>query len=130
MAGMTFVNFYFRLYDGAIGGPQIRTFLSQLLSHLKGPLILVWDRLPAHRSHLVQDYVAQHTRLQQEWLPAYAPELNPAEYLWGQLKQHHLANFCPQHLGQLRQLARQSLGRLRRRKTILAACWKQAELPF
>jgi len=130
MAGMTRVNFYFRLFEGSIGGPQIRVFLSHLLRHLKGRLILVWDRLPAHRSRLIHDYLARHPRLEQEWLPAYAPELNPAEYLWGQLKQHHLANFCPEHLGQLKQQARRSLTSLRQRKTIVAACWKQAELVF
>jgi transposase len=29
------------------------------------------------------------------YLPAYAPELNPAEYIWAHLKQHELANLCP-----------------------------------
>jgi transposase len=29
-----------------------------------------------------------------EYLPGYAPELNPVEYLWGYWKHHALPNFC------------------------------------
>lgn len=130
IAGMTFVNFYFQLYEGTIKGPQVVKFLAHLRRHLKGRLILLWDRLPAHRSRLVQDYLAGQRRIEQEWLPAYAPELNPVEYLWGQLKEHDLGNFCPDHLGELKHLTRSALRRLRRRRHIVASCWKQSTLPF
>jgi len=130
MAGMTLVNFYFRLYEGTIQGPQILNYLAPLQRHLKGQLILVWDRLPAHRSRLVQDSLARQRRIEQEWLPAYAPEFNPVEYLWGQLKQHPLGNFCPDHLGPLHWEPRKALERLRKRPGIIACCWKQAALPF
>jgi transposase len=36
-----------------------------------------------------------------KFLPAYAPELHPVEYLWSHWKQHELPNFCPQNFGQL-----------------------------
>jgi len=130
IAGMTYVEFYFRPFAGTIKGPQVVEFLAHLGRHLRGKLILVWDRLPAHRSRLVQDYLAKHPRLQQEWLPAYAPEFNPVEYLWGQLKEHQLGNFCPEGLGQLHGAARKALGRLQGRPAIVACCWKQAELSF
>ena len=129
MAGMTFVNFYFQLYEGTIKAPQVLRFLAHLQRHLKGKLILLWDRLPAHRSRLVQDYLAGQRRIEQEWLPAYAPELNPVEYLWGQLKEHQVGNFCPPNLGDLSCVARRALRRLRQQR-ILACCWKQAKLPL
>jgi transposase len=130
IAGMTFFEFYFRLFAGAIRGPQVIEFLRHLGRHLKGPVILVWDRLPAHRSRLVQDYLSRHPRFHQEWLPAYAPEFNPVEYLWGQLKEHQLGNLCAENLAQLRGETRRALRRLQRRRAIVACCWKQAELPF
>ncbi len=56
---------------------------------------MIWDGLPAHRSHLVRDYVESlEGAIQLEYLPAYAPELNPTEYIWGHLKHHELGNFC------------------------------------
>lgn len=62
------------------------------------------------------------------FLPAYAPELNPVEYLWAWLKRHALANFCPDNLQLLQQTARSKLRSAPRRTLIIAACWKQAEL--
>ena len=53
IAGLTAVNFYFRLYAGAVKCPQVVDFLQALVRHIGRPLILVWDRLPVHRSGLV-----------------------------------------------------------------------------
>jgi hypothetical protein len=58
IAGITLWNFYFRLYPGAIRTPQVVAFLKHLLRHIPGKLLLVWDRLPAHRSRVVQQFVA------------------------------------------------------------------------
>jgi hypothetical protein len=62
---------------------------------------------------LVNDFVfGQRGRLQIEFLPAYAPELNPVEYLWGYWKQHELPNFCPKHFFELSHQAQQALRRM------------------
>src|SRR5512139_3302939 len=57
VAGLTVLNFYFRLYAGSVKGPQVVDFLRALLRHIPQPLLLVWDRLPAHRSRVVRDYL-------------------------------------------------------------------------
>jgi len=59
----------------------------------------------------------QHERLWLEFLPAYAPELNPVEYLWSHWKQHELPNFCPTSFARLSIHARRALRRIRRRPT-------------
>ena len=129
IAGITLWNFYFRLFPGAIKAPQIVEFLEHLLRHLPGKLLVIWDGLPGHRSRLVAEFVAeQNGRLELERLPAYAPELNPVEYLWGHLKHHELPNFCPKNLSELSYHAIRSLRRLRRRPTLVAAFWKQSGL--
>ena len=85
--------------------------------------------MPGHRSRMVWDFVRQqHGRLWLEFLPAYAPELNPVEYLWSHWKQHELPNFCPTNFGQLSHYARQALRRMRRRPTLVIAFWQQANL--
>jgi len=129
IAGVTWWNFYFRLFPGTIGGLQVVQFLQHLLRQRPGKLLVIWDGLTAHRSRLVKDFVAEHRkRLEVERLPAYAPELNPVEYLWGHWKQHELPNFCPKNFGELSHDARCALRRMRRRPTLVAAFWKQAEL--
>jgi transposase len=53
--------------------------------HIPGKLLIVSDGLPAHRSRAVWEFVRQQRgNLRLEFLPAYAPELNPTEYIWGQ----------------------------------------------
>src|SRR5262249_60084152 len=122
-------NFYFRLYEGSIRSAQVVDFLSHLLRHIASPLLVIWDGLPQHRSKLVKDFVAaQDERLTLEFLPAYAPELNPTEYIFGFLKQHELANFCAKNLWDLSEHARKALRRMRRRPRLVRAFWKQASL--
>jgi transposase len=129
IAGATWWNFYFRLYPGSVRAPQVVEFLTHLLRHLPGKVLVIRDGLPVHRSRRVKQFVAdQHGRLQLERLPAYAPELNPVEYLWGYWKQHELPNLCPKSFGELSQHARQALRRMRRRPTLVTAFWKQARL--
>lgn len=129
IAGLTFWTFYFRLYPGAVKSPQVVDFLQALERHIRGPILLVWDRLSAHRSRLVRDHLdSLHGRVHVEYLPAYAPELNPVEYVWGYWKQHELPNVCPKDYWQLSDGARRTLRRMRRRPRIITAFWRQASL--
>ena len=114
---------------GAIRSPQIIQFLAHLLRHIPGKLLIVWDGLPGHRSRVVWQFVQQQRgRLWLEYLPGYAPELNPVQYLWSHWKQHELPNFCPTNFGRLSDSARRAMRRMRRRPTLVCAFWEQAEL--
>jgi DDE superfamily endonuclease len=78
IAGVTWWNFYFRLFPGAIRSPQIIEFLSHLLRHIPGKLLIVWDGLPGHRSRMVWDFVRQQRgRLWLESLPCLCPGTEP-----------------------------------------------------
>lgn len=126
---MSRCNFYFQLHPGSICKEQVVGFLGALIRYVPGDLLIVWDRLGAHRSALVRDFVAeQNGRIHIEYLPAYAPELNPVEYLWGHWKQHTVPNFCPRDFQHLRTSAASALKKLRRRKSLIAAFWIQASL--
>ena len=129
VAGITWWNFYFQLFPGAIKGPQIIEFLQHLMRHLRRPLLVIWDGLPGHRSALGRDFVAaQGGQLTLEWLPGYAPELNPVEHIGSYLQEHQLPNLGPRDLGQLSTTALAALRRMRRRPTLVTAFWKQAKL--
>jgi hypothetical protein len=70
--------------------------LDQLRAFLGGQkATLVWDGLPAHRSLAMRAWLArQRSWLVTEPLPGYAPELNPVEGLWANLKGVELANLA------------------------------------
>ena len=129
--GMTLWNFYFQIFDKAVGKEETVVFLAHLVQRIAAPLLVIWDRLPAHRSRLVGEFLDQlNGYVAIEYLPAYAPELNPVEYLWGYWKHHQLPNVCPKDLWHLNDRARQTLRRLRRRPRLIAAFWKQSSLAF
>src|ERR1700720_687422 len=131
IAGITFRRFYFRLFPGAIKGPQIIAFLHAPGQQIRQPLLVIWDGLAAHRSALVREYLeALNGAVQIEQLPAYAPELNPTEYIWGHLKHHELANRCAADFHDLKSGARNRLRSMQRRPTLIRAFWQQAELQF
>ena len=129
IAGLTRTNTLFRFHEGSIKKEQIVGFLKALRAHLKQPLLVIWDGLRAHRSKLVREYLdGINGQIHMAFLPPYAPDLNPVEYLWAWLKRHALANFCPDHLDELQAAARNKLKSAQRRPSIIKACWKQAEL--
>jgi transposase len=131
IAGVTFWQFYFRLFPGSIKGPQIVEFLAALNRQIPGPLLIVWDGLKAHKSKVVRQYIERdEVDIQLAFLPAYAPELNPVEYLWGYLKTHEIGNLCARKLTQVSDFARRRLRSMQRRPMLVTAFWKQAELPL
>jgi DDE superfamily endonuclease len=73
------VALYVQFHRRTLRGEEVVEFLTQLLRHLRGPLVLLWGRGSIHRRQLVQDFLSRHPRVHPESFPAYAPELNPAE---------------------------------------------------
>jgi transposase len=53
---------------------------------------VIWDNLGAHHAGDLHTWAATQPWLEVEYLPAYAPELNPVEGLWANLKGCELAN--------------------------------------
>jgi transposase len=129
IAGMHFAGMCFRLHEGNIAKEQVVEFLKAMLAHFRRRLLVIWDSSRPHRSNLVREYVAStNGAIQLHFLPGYAPELNPVEFLWAWLKRHALANFCPDSFSDLEQTTRGKLKSAQRRSMIIAACWEQAEL--
>lgn len=129
IAALSPTNGLFRLHKGSIKKEQLVEFLKALRSHLRQPLLVVWDGLKAHRSKLVREYLeSTHGDVEVAFLPPYSPDLNPVEYLWAWLKRHALANYCPANLDELNRTARAKLKSAQRRPSIITACWNQAEL--
>ena len=129
MAGVSFWRLYFRFFHGAIKGPQIVEFLKALKDTIGDKLLIIWDGLPAHRSRLVRNYVESlEGQIQLERLPAYAPEINPAEYVFGYAKQRELANLCVDTIAEVRDYASRRLKSMQRRPKLIRAFWQQAHL--
>ena len=115
------VGLYFQWHHHNIRDLEAVAFLRHLLRHLRGPIVLVWDRLGVHRAQLVQRLCRRVPRLHLEFLPAYAPELNPDEGVWRQAKKR-LANASPADRFDLALDVLRELERLRRSPALLWSC--------
>lgn len=84
---------FFRVMKKAINQDRFISFLKLIKCHFRRKLILIVDNLRVHKSKKVRAYVkTQKAWLDIEYLPAYAPELNPVEYLWSSGKRKHFSN--------------------------------------
>lgn len=124
------VRLYLQLVPGSVKTPAVLAHLQALRRHLNGRrLILVWDRLPVHRSGAIWKYIhSQSHWLHAEYLPPYAPEKNPVEYFWEHVSGTDLANFCADHLGQVRGQVHRAARRVRRRRDLGRAFLKHSGL--
>jgi transposase len=114
------VRLYFRLHPKVnVNAERVIAFLDQLRAQLDAPLVLLWDRLNAHRAFVVQDYLSEHPELATEFFPPYAPDLNPIEYVWGYLKLNPLANLAFFDLDALTTTARRHGRSLQRKPDLL-----------
>lgn len=123
------VRLYFRLHPNAnINAPSVLSFLKDLCRHVGGPFILLWDRFLAHRARIVQGYIAEKEGLGSEFLPPYAPELNPVENVWNYLKTDSLANEAVFDLDTLTQRARHHGQTLQKKQRLLRSFMKHTPL--
>ena len=104
-------------------------FLRELLKHLRGPVIVVWDRGNNHRGPEIRQLEAEFPRLTLEPLPPYAPELNPVEQIWTWLKWSRLSNFAPRDTQELDEKAFAELNAIRHDQDRLLSFWRGSDLP-
>ena len=83
-----------RHVEHAIGATDSLIALRHFQRFSARPMIVIWDRLHAHRAVIVQDSVAAPPAIAVEWLPPYAPEVNPEEGGHGHITQP-LRNAAP-----------------------------------
>ncbi len=116
-------RFYFQTCPGTYSAGTLIRFLRQLKRHFRGGrVILIWDGLGAHRSRAMRAYLArQRGWLHVERLPGYAPELNPIEQVWGNVKGRELANVCAEELAALRRPLHTGFARVRRQSDLAFA---------
>ncbi len=122
------IALYFRLHpDANINAERAMDFLEHLQRQLRTPIVLIWDRFQAHKGELVNQCVLPDSP-HLEYLPPYAPELNPVEYLWAYLKTNPLANDPAFDLHTLARQARRAAYSVQRRQDLLRSFLRHTDL--
>lgn len=125
------VQLFFRLHLNAnINSLLVIDFLRQLRKQINQPLVLIWDRLQAHRAKKVQAFFQNTPNVHSVLLPPYAPELNPVEYVWSYIKLNPMANYAFFDIDTLASTARRSGRSLQRTQTLLRSFIHHSPLPL
>lgn len=81
--------FWYNVYPGRLNGASFIQFLRDFMKRRRKPVYMVLDSLPAHKTKAVRAYVAStQGKLELHFLPTYAPDTNPDEFVWNHLKQN------------------------------------------
>jgi transposase len=85
-------DFWWRTFSGRLNASRFLEFLGAFMHRRRIPVFLITDRHPAHIAKVVASYVQQcRGRLELHFLPGYAPDLNPDEFVWNHIKTHGLS---------------------------------------
>ena len=120
------VGLYFAIHEKNVTAEEVETFLRQVQRSLGRKLIVVMDRWSVHRKaakHLFGD-----ERFWIEYLPPYAPDLNPVEHVWNHTKYGDLANYIPDDVLDLELELEESLDNTRSSPELLRSFFHAAEL--
>lgn len=119
---------YARHFLGTVHVDELLIGLRYFRARIGRPLIIVWDHLGIHRAQRVQQFLARHAAdFHVEWLPGYAPELNPEESCNNCVKLAML-NVVPHTDAELRAAARLNFQRLGRKPHLLRHFFDYAHL--
>jgi len=125
----TRVGLYMHVHSDNITGTEVVLFLRHLLRHLRGPVVLLWDGGSIHKREDVHAFLGRHPRLTVHRFPAYAPELNPDEFVWTKMK-GDLANGAPEDLRHLDSELRRSFRRIHGSQHLIWSCIFHSDLPW
>jgi putative transposase len=125
------LGFYFATEpNGFFTTDKVIEFLRDLLKHLRGNVIVVWDNGNNHKGPLMREFLKSQSRLHLEHLPPWAPELNPVEMIWSWLKYGELANFSTSDIPELDDTIVDHLIELKFNPRLLNALWTRCDLPI
>lgn len=124
------LGLYFDILEHNVLTDDFERFIAFVLRRLGRPLILVMDRWSVHKSAARRLSIRFPKRICIEWLPAYAPELNPDEQVWNHAKYTKLANYIPDDIDTLGHALAEVLFDLREEQPLLRSFFKHAGLPL
>ena len=94
-------------------------------------VLLVLDGHPAHRAKIVSDYVKSLAgRLELHFLPGYAPEFNPDEFVWNHLKRQGVSKKPLRKDESLRGRVQADLARIKSRPALVRSFFRAPSVAY
>ena len=122
------IRSHFVVQDRNVRTRDVMRYLRQLYRLHRRPLVVVLDRLNVHRAAVRKLHERGAAWHDVEWLPAYAPDLNPVEALWSHVKYSALANFTPDDVDHLCDAVITAVGDVHFRPPLMQSFFQAAKL--
>ena len=120
------IGLYFLPQERNVTAEDAEAFVRAVQRSLRRSIVIVWDRWSVHRK--AAKAFAGDDRFWIEWLPPYAPDLNPVEHVWNHTKYGDLANYIPEDLLDLELELDWSMHQTQRRPELLRSFFHAAKL--
>jgi transposase len=121
----------FGAYEDSLNGAVFIDFCRRLLHDTSGPVLLVLDGHPVHRSKAVKAFAAStNGQLRLFFLPGYAPELNPDEWVWKHVKHDRLGRAGVSGPEDLKAKALAALHRLQKLPEVVRSFFQDPNLRY
>ena len=115
---------------GYFDGVGVAGFLRELSRHRRGKVVVIWDNGNMHKGEPIRAVLRDFDRLTLERLPPYAPDLDPVEWLWGDLRYGEMANFAPRDAVHLDGVVTGHLESIRRKPERMRGFYAGAKIPL
>ena len=123
------IGLYWSMQRENIGAEDVVAFLRFLSRNIRRKMVLIMDRWSVHRAKTLWRYLEAHSEtIRVEWLPAYAPDLNPVEQVWNHSKYSDLANLAPEDLEELDHKVCASISNISNQTQLLRSFFQTAGL--
>ena len=121
----------FSIITGTLTADRFIDFCKRLLHDAPGPVFLILDGHPVHRSTAVREFAeATEGRLRLFRIPAYSPQLNPDEWVWKNIKHDRVGKAGVSGPDQFKALAVKALRRLQRMPHIVRGFFADPNLAY
>lgn len=124
-------GFWFDTYTGTLNGERFVEFLKNFMRSRRDPVMLVVDGHPAHKAKLVANYVKSlRGKLELHFLPPYAPDLNPDEFVWSYAKTNGVSKKPLRKNEALKDRVRSDLDSIRQNKKLIKSLFSEASVAY
>ena len=123
--------FWAATYTGKLNAESFVVFLKNFMKGRRHKVLLVVDGHPAHKANLVKEYIAELAgRLELHFLPPYAPDLNPDEFVWNHMKNNGVSKKPLKKNESLRERAEQDLAAIYNNKVLVASFFSAKSVAY
>ncbi len=124
-------GFWYHIYSGRFNSDKFIDCIKDLLKNRRRFLHLIVDGHPVHKSKKVKEFLeTKKAAIKLHILPPYAPDLNPDELVWNQMR-HLGTSKKPLKKGEsLKERARKDLEAIKSNKKLIKSFFLESHVSF